>query len=170
MQDLERRSINNDRNKKLWDRYVDAVLSFIKTHHIDNLFKTINYTRNGITFTMEKEKKRKIASLDIELKRTDNGFMETQVHRKNTHTDQILNYNSNHPTQHKASCLKTLLNRVDTHCSTAEAKKHELSHLYKTFKKNKYPKHFINSVHKQSQRPQRTQSNNTGENNNPEFR
>ena len=31
---------------------------------------------------------------------------QTQVYRK-THTDQILNYNSNHPTQHKISCIKT---------------------------------------------------------------
>ena len=170
MQDLERRSIHNDGNIKLWDRYVDDVLSIIKTHHIDNLFKTINTTTDGITFTMEKETERRIACLDIELTRTDNGAIEKKVHRKNTHTDQILNYNSNHPTQHKASCLKILLNRVNTHCSTAEAKKHELSHLYKTFRKNNYPKHFINSVHKRSQRPQPSQSNNAGENNNPELR
>ena len=170
MQDLERRSINNDGNVKLWNRYVDDVLSVIKTHHIDSLFKKINTTTDDITFTMEKETEKRIAFLDIELTRTDNGAIETKVHRKNTHTDQILNYNSNHPTQHKASCLKTLLNRVDSHCSTAEAKKHELSHLYKTFRKNNYPKHFINSVHKRSQRPQPSQSNNAGENNNLEFR
>ena len=71
--------------------------------YIDNLFKTINSTTKGITFTMEKEKERKIAFLDIELTRTDNGSMETQVHRKNTHADQILNYSSNHPTLTKPS-------------------------------------------------------------------
>ena len=148
MQDLERQSVESDKDIKLWDRYVDDVLSIAKTHHIENLLKTINSTTDGITFTMEKEKEGKIAFLDIELTRTDDGSIETQVHRKNTHTDQILSYNSNHNTQHKASCLKTLLNRIETHCSTAEAKKRELNHLHKIFRNNNYPNHFINSVHK----------------------
>ena len=41
MQDLERRSVKNDKNTKLWDRYVDDVLPIVKSDHIDNLLKTI---------------------------------------------------------------------------------------------------------------------------------
>ena len=119
---------------------------------------------------MEKEEEGKITFLDIELTRTDDCSIETQVHRKNTHTDQILSYNSNHPTQHKASCLKTLLNRIETHCSTADAKKRELNHLHKILRNNNYPNHFINSVHKRCQRTQRPQNTNTREKSNPEIR
>ncbi len=100
---------------------------------------------------MEKEKDGQIAFMDIKITRTDNGSIETDVYRKRTHTDQILNYNSNHPIQHKVSCLKTLLNRIDTHCSTTESKKKELDYLYDTFRKNNYPKHFIDSVYKRRQ-------------------
>ena len=147
MQDLERQALANNKNVKLWDRYIDDAMSIAKTHHIENLFHTIN-TTDGITFTMEKEKDGQIAFMDIKITRTDNGSIETDVYRKRTHTDQILNYNSNHPTQQKVSCLKTLLNRIDTHCSTTESKKKELDYLYDTFRKNNYPKHFIDSVYK----------------------
>jgi hypothetical protein len=164
MQDLERQALANNKNVKLWDRYVDDVMSIAKTHHIENLFHTINNTTDGITFTMEKEKDGQIAFMDIKITRTDNGSIETDVYRKRTHTDQILNYNSNHPTQHKVSCLKTLLNRIDTHCSTTESKKKELDYLYDTFRKNNYPKHFIDSVYKRRQQ-NRTQDTSTEENN-----
>ncbi len=65
---------------------------------------------------------------------------------KNTHTDQILNFNSNHPTQHKIRCIRTLFNRIDTHCNTKQAKQTERRYLYSTFMKNNYPKNFINKV------------------------
>ena len=70
----------------------------------------------------------------------------TQVYRKKTHTDQLLNYNNNHPTQHKISCIKTLFNRIDTHCNTDQSKQEERKYLYSTFYKNYYPTHFINKV------------------------
>ena len=164
MQDLERQALLNDTEVKLWNRYVDDILSIIKTKHIKTLFDTINNITNGIKFTMEKEKDGQIAFLDMLLTRTDNGTIETQVYRKETHTDQILNYNSNHPTQHKVSCLRTLFNRTETHCNTTEAKTKELNHLYKTFAKNNSPKHFINSVYKHKQPHKNAQQNNDAPN------
>ena len=100
---------------------------------------------------MEKEKNGEIAFLDIKLCRTEHGFIEAQVYRKNTHTDQILNYHSNHPTQHKISCIRTLINRIDTHCNTTETKKNKFDHLQKTFRKNCYPSHFIKSIYNRNQ-------------------
>ena len=160
MQDLERQALLNDTDVKLWNRFVDDVLSIIKTQHIKTLFDTINNITNGIKFKMEKEKDRQIAFLDVLLTRTDNGTIETQVYRKETHTDQILNYNSNHPTQHKISCLRTLLNHTETHCNTTEAKTKELNHLYKTFLKNNYPKRFIDSVYKRKRPHKNTHQDN----------
>ena len=112
-----------DMHIKLWDRDVDDTFSIIKTHHIEKVFDTINNTTDGIIFTMGKEKDGEIAFLDMKLSRTAHGSIETQVYRKNRHTDQILNYHSNHPTQHKISCIRTLINRIDTHCNTTETKK-----------------------------------------------
>ena len=88
---------------------------------------------------MEEEQNNQLASVfDILLTRTDNGTIQTQVYRKKTHTNQLLNYNSNHPTQHKISCIKTLFNRIDTHCNTEQGKQAERNYLYSTFIKNNY--------------------------------
>ena len=96
---------------------------------------------------MEEEKNNQLASVfDILLTRTDNGTIQTQVYRKKTHTNQLLNYNSDHPTQHKISCIKTLFNRIDTHCNTEQGKQAERNYLYSTFIKNNYPRNFINKV------------------------
>ena len=150
MQDLENQTLTNDMHIKLWDSYVDDTFSIIKTHHIKKVFDTINNTTDGIIFTMEKEKNGEIAFLDIKLSRTERSI-ETQVYRKNTHTDQILNYHSNHPTQHKIICIRTLRNRIDTHCNTTETKKNKFDHLQKTFRKNCYPSHFIKSIYNRNQ-------------------
>ncbi len=69
-------------------------------------------------FTKEEEHDNKLAFLDVLITTTDNDTLNTEVYRKKTHTDQILNCNSNHPTQHKISCIKTLFNRIETHCNT----------------------------------------------------
>ena len=49
--------------------------------------------------------------------------------------------------QHKISCIKTLFNRMNTHCNTEQSKQDERKYLiYSTFDKNDYPRNFINNV------------------------
>jgi hypothetical protein len=104
--------MTNNNDIKTWDRYVDDVFATVKKDKTDDILQTINNTTKNIKFTKEEEHDNKLAFLDLLITRTDNGTLNTQVYRKKTHTDQILNYNSNHPTQHKISCIKTLFNRI----------------------------------------------------------
>ena len=55
----------------------------------------------NIKFTKEEEHNNQLAFLDVLLTKTNDGTINTQVYRKKTHTDKILKFNSNHPTQHK---------------------------------------------------------------------
>jgi hypothetical protein len=146
MQDLESRAVTNNDDIKTWDRYVDDVLATVKKDKTDDILETINNTTNNFKFTKEEEHDNKLAFLDVLITKTDNSTLTTQVYRKKTHPDQILNYNSNHPTQHKVSYIKNLFNR---HCK--QSKQDERKYLYSTFYKNDYLLDFINKVlqHKQ---------------------
>ena len=146
MQDLEKRSVTNNNDIKTWNRYVDDVLATVKKDKTDDILYTINNTTENIKFTKEEEDNNQLAFLDILLTRTDDGTINTQVYRKKTHTDQILNFNSNHPTQHKISCIRSLFNRIDTHCNTEQAKQTERKYLFSTFMKNNYPRNFVNKI------------------------
>ena len=146
MQDLEKRSVTDNKDIKTWKRYVDDVLATVKKDKTDDILHAINNTTENIRFTKEEEHNNQIAFLDVLLTRTNDGTINTQVYRKKTHTDQILNFNSNHPAQHKISCITTLFNRIDTHCNTEQAKQTERRYLYSTFMKNSYPRNFINKV------------------------
>ena len=136
MQDLEKRSVTNNNDIKTWNRYVDDVLAAVTKDKIDDILHTINNTTENIKFTKEEEKNSQLAFFGVLLTRTDDGTIITQVYLKKTHTDQILNFNSNHPTKQKISCIHSLFTRIDTHCNTEQAKQTERKYLYSTFMKN----------------------------------
>ena len=155
-------SLNNSRIK-LWDRYVDDVGAIVKTSMIDDILHSINNTTDRIKFTKEKEHDKQLAFLDFLLTRKEEGAIETQVYRKRRNTDQMLNYNRNYPNQHKVSCLRSMFDRVETHCNTAETKQAELKYLHETFRKNNYPKSFIEKYKTTEERksPNTSQENKT---------
>ena len=63
----------------------------------------------------------KFPLLDVEAHKRDDGSLKTTVYRRSTHTDQYLNWQSNHHFDHKSSVDRTMLNRVDTHvCEPAD--------------------------------------------------
>ncbi|XP_059511453.1 zinc finger SWIM domain-containing protein 7 isoform X2 [Stegostoma tigrinum] len=78
--------------------------------------------------------------LDVMVEHKTNGELQTKVHRKATHTDQVLNFNSDHPSTHKGSCVRTLFKRATTHCSNMELCQEEEEYLFQVFKDNEYPK------------------------------
>jgi hypothetical protein len=77
--------------------------------------------------------------------RSEDTHFKTKVFRKATNTDKILDFSSNHPLEHKRSCVKALFARINTHCTTEEIKIAEREYLIKQFKANGYPIKFINS-------------------------
>ncbi|CAI2738282.1 unnamed protein product [Dicrocoelium dendriticum] len=142
MQRLE--SITIPLNKpKSWIRYVDDTFVVIKRDSMQNTNELINNTFQDIKFTIELEKDNQLPFLDVLVQRNTDGTLQTCVYRKKTHTDQILNYHSNHPLNHKKSCIQSLFNRAETHCSTTELRKKEENHLYRVLQNNGYPRNFI---------------------------
>ena len=142
MQRLEERALPQI-NPKLWVRYVDDTFVILKRTEVETTHRLINGIFQGIKFTIETENNECLPFLDVLVARTSDGTLQTSVYRKETHTDQVLNFNSNHPQCHKKSCIRTLFKRARTHCSTAELQKREENHLMKTFRRNDYPLNFV---------------------------
>ena len=94
---------------------------------------------------MEEEKGGSIAILDTKTTRNPDGKIKTSVYRKATHTDKYLQFNSHHPSQHKRSMVRTVLDRAKNIPSTDADKLSEVQHVVDALKINGYTDQFIRS-------------------------
>ena len=92
-----------------------------------------------------------IPFLDTLIIPEQNGTFSIGVHRKPTHTDLYLPWDSNHNLSAKYSVIKTLTHRAYTICSTPKLLEKELNHLEEVLGQCKYPKWAFKKVFKQQQ-------------------
>ena len=67
------------------------------------------------------------------------GTIRTRIFRKETHTDQYLNFGSNHPLEHKRGVLRTLTHRAESVVSDPQERSKELEHISNVLSVNGYP-------------------------------
>ena len=85
-----------------------------------------------------------MAFLDTNTVRKEDGTMKVTIYRKPTHTDQYLNFTSNHPLQHKRGVVRTLLHRADHVVTEEEDKEKEKEHVRQALAKCGYPRWMLN--------------------------
>ena len=101
MVELERTIISSLSDKiKLWKRYVDDTIAFVKTDEINNVLSYLNSCYSNIQFTMEIEQNNQIPFLDVLLIRKVEKI-STTVYRKVTNTDIYINWKSFAPNNWK---------------------------------------------------------------------
>ena len=78
--------------------------------------------------------------------RMDDGSVKTTVHRKATHTDSYLNFDSHHSAQHKESVVRSLVRREEQLITNDSDRVVEADHVNRVLRANNYPKRFIQAT------------------------
>jgi hypothetical protein len=113
----------------------------VSIHEIDILLRHLNSIEPSIQFMVENGH---LAFLDLDVHRTVEGKLETDVYLKPTHRDKYLSYNSHHPVSHKRSVAKTLLQRAESLPSNSDSQANKREYVLNVSGENDYPKHFLN--------------------------
>ena len=95
-------------------RYVDDTMSKLKRIHVNAFLEHLNSQHPRIQFTTETEQDRKLAFLDALVHRLQSGETKTTIYRKATHTDQYLDFQSNHHIKQKVGIINTFKHRIKT--------------------------------------------------------
>ena len=129
---------------KFWKRQMDDIF-FVWSGSKDEL-ETFVWHLNGverrIQFQMELEKENFLPFLDVGITKCE-GKLVTRVYRKPTHTQQYINWNSNHPKNLLLGVLKGLIHRAHKLCDLREDLLEELALLRNVFISNGYPEKLV---------------------------
>lgn len=143
MQRIEEQALSTYPNPPpFWFRYVDDTLTSVEKGQKKDFLDHLNKQNPSIQFTIEAEKDGKLPFLDCVVIRNGNK-LQTDVYRKPTNTDRLLDDSSYHPTSHKATTVTTLMKRARVVCSSEDALQKELRHLKEVFKTNNYKETFV---------------------------
>ena len=152
----------------IYTRYVDdifLIINSIKTlEEIKSKFENLSILK----FTYEIEQKKKLAFLDVEITRTNNlKPLSTAVHRKETNSDECINYHSIAPEQYKTGVIKTFLHRAYKVCNNWFTFHQEIERIKQILTNNNFPMSLIErTINKFLTNKQSQQKNFTAEESN----
>ena len=141
-----------DHSPKVWERHVDDCFLIIKELHLNMFFHHVNNLHPQIKFTMEREENGCLPFLDTLIKRNADKSISVSVYRKPTHTDQYLNFQSNHQDSAKESVISSLLSRAENIVSNEDDKIAEKQRVISVLHANNYSKKMIQKVQRKLER------------------
>ena len=118
MEYLEQKALSTAPTPRFLHRFVDDTFVIYKEVNKQGILQHINRVDPAIRFTVEDNKEDgSIPFLDTTVKPEDDGVLSITVYRKPMHTDQYLQWDSNHHLSAKFSVINSLSHRVKTVCS-----------------------------------------------------
>ena len=148
MESFEQQATSTSSYKpRIWKRYVDNTFTILDHGNVDSFLQHLNQ-QPSIRFTMETENNYKLAFLGTAVSREPDGRLTTGVHRKPTHTDQYLAYDSHHPQSVKCGIVKCLYERAKRLITKPSVISKEKGHLSSVVVSNGYPLSFSQKITK----------------------
>ena len=136
MENIEQRALTSFSHPPIfWKRYVDDTCVTLLPSMVESFHQHVNSIEPSIQFTVEMESNGCLPFLDILITRDSDGSLSTTVYRKQTHTDQCLQFASHHPSSHKLSVCCSLFSRALTHLSSLIQRVEEESLIFRLYKR-----------------------------------
>ena len=133
-------------------RYVDDILiTTLAKSDLDSFVTEINSKRTSIKFTCEYEQNSSLNFLDTTVSRNIlENKLETRWFRKETASDRLLHYESNHHRSMRVNVIKNMVRRIVSTTTNAKQQQEDLKQLKNMLLKSKYPKTIIEKTIQQS--------------------
>ena len=145
MERLETRALNTFIDPpSIWKRYVDDTFCKLKKIRIVAFLAHLNAQHPRIKFTSEVQEDEMLAFLDIRANVEPDGSIRITIFRKKTHTDQYLDFRSNHHLKQKLGIVSTFKHRIDTLITTEQDKQEEERHVKNALQNCGYPHWALN--------------------------
>ncbi|XP_052268226.1 uncharacterized protein LOC127869610 [Dreissena polymorpha] len=157
MEHFEKEALYTAKNPpSIWFRYVDDTMTKLHEYDIESFSSHLNSIDEHIKFTSEQEDDGKIPFLDTCVHVNDDGSTKVTVYRKPTHTDQYLNFNSNHHLDHGSQDIIPPRREI---ASEKHDNKLEIEHCNTAIRANGYPEWMFTIPKKKDKTPSDKSSN-----------
>ena len=150
MERLEARALNSFATPpSIWKRFVDDTFAKIKKIVVEEFLKHLNNLHPRIKFTTETLNNNKIAFLDTEINVNEDNSIKFKIYRKPTHTDQYLNFSSNHHIMQKLGIVNTFYHRSDNNITDEQDKRQEEERIKTNLRECGYPEWALKKKNKE---------------------
>ena len=140
---------------KLWRRYVDDTFAKLKKIYVNSFLQHLNNQHPRLKFTTEMQEDNKLAFLENLVHVLEDRTVKISIYRKATHTDQYLDFRSNHHIKQKIGIIDTFQHRIRELVTTEEDKKIELNHVKKALKRCGHPNWSLNKKKRKGDKGER---------------
>jgi hypothetical protein len=130
---------------KLYQRYMDDILTIIRKCQIAAELARINQLHENLKFTSESECDGRLPFLDLCIVHTENN-LHTTWYTKPTDTGLIMNFHAVAPRRYKRAVVQGFVHRIARACSSWEAFHNSVCRAKQVLERNQYPPEFYDPI------------------------
>ena len=132
-------------DSKMYQRYMDDIITTTKTTEVDNKLSEINQLHANLKFTTETETEGRLPFLDLCIVHSENELFTTW-YSKPTDTGLIMNFHAVAPRRYKRAVVQGFIHRIFRACSTWEAFHESVKRAKQVLERNQYPPEFYDPI------------------------